>query len=218
MIMHFDDMSMPLQPRPKMQFFGKDGKKKFKPSAKMQAAMQEVLARTGAGWKPEYRPTAERHGVNWRSLETLVGKYRKGLVELGEPMKIEGKHEIEVRAELQRSLGLLAEYERHLNDAFEELLKKAEQELAKGNLMAFETVGLPTVVQAIATTTGLRAKKEKGVLEILERLLELQCTRGSVSGSSAEPNSPPMNQAVSASLLQSDAIAKIRNVFGRSGR
>lgn len=215
MIMHFDDMSMPTETKRRVTFNGADGKQKFKPGLKMQAAMQEVLAKIGAGWKPEYREVAERHGVNKHSLETLISQYRKGLVELGDPVKIEGKHEIEIRAELQRSLRLLAEYESGLNDAFEEMLKKAQQEFADGNLMAFETVGLPKIVRAIASTTCLRAKKEKGVLEILERLLDLQRAREAGSQKASAQNMQPMNQAVTAAMLQSGAITTIRNVLGK---
>lgn len=207
-----------------MNFHGADGKKKFRPGPKMRAAIWEIVARKRAGWKAEYKITAEKHGVKWQSLETLCRRHAKGLIDLGDPLNCDQKKEIDLRAELQRSLTLLGSYEKHLNDTFEALLKKAQAELKDGNYLAFDQLQIPKVVGQLSLTTGLRAKKEKGVLEILGKLMELQRTRDAAELAAREPKPlngtvvelpPKLNQATAAAVLQNDAITKIRNVLAQ---
>lgn len=197
------------------EWFGKDGSKKFRPGPAMRLAIRESLERKAAGWPPAHKVVAARYGVKWTSLETLVRQYHKGRIDLSDPPNLAQKKEIDLRGELQRSLNITADYEKHLNDVAEALLEKAKKEFKDGNLTAYDQLQLPKVFSQLASTANLRNLKEKGVLQILQALQEAEARRKPVEPVAAKVTEiQPIPNASDGATGYAKAHATIHEVLG----
>lgn len=159
----------------KRNFLDKNGK--FRPGAKLRAAILEVVSRQRAGWKPEYKVVAGKHGVNANTLKKTVSLYKAGRVEMcAEPPGVEDK-KITLATEAERSTQNILAYEHYLNDVFEALLKRAKKEFKEGNFLAFDQLGIPKVISELSKARSLRTLVEKGNFAALEQLMELHKAR-----------------------------------------
>lgn len=147
---------------------------KFRPGLKMRAAIMEVAARQAQGWPSGYAEVAARHGVKEKSLSRLMVRYKRGEIEMGDKQAIEEKvqikKEIVLQAELFRRQALVTEYMKHLDDVLAARLKKVKAEFRDGNDMAFQQLGLPSILEQMSKAGGFSVKMEKGMIEILEQL------------------------------------------------
>lgn len=176
--------------RPKVSFFGPDGKSKFRPSAKMRDAIMEALQRKRAGYGPEYKVLAAKHTVKAASLKRFVHLYEHGQIELGAPPGAAAKKAADINVENEKTFQLLLGYEQLLNAAGEELLKKAKKELKEGNLLAFDQLGLPKIIGELKRARELRNVVEKGNFAALQELMEMEEKRRNMGVHHTEVTGP----------------------------
>lgn len=161
-----------------------DTKEGFRPSAKMLQAIHEVLGRERLGFRPDYKNVADHHDVKPESLRRLMFEVKRGKLDISAPPDEIDKRETAMRAENEKSLLLLQRYERVLNNCFELKLKDAEKEIRQekpdvGKIIALD---IAQIVRELNATRETRIKLEKGVLAILERLMEMQNRRDQLHG------------------------------------
>lgn len=161
-----------------------DGKKggNFKPSAKMRAAITEVLGRERMGFRPDYKQSAANHDVKPESLRRMMHEWRHGRIDISSPPDEIDKRETQMRAENEKSLLLLSRYERVLNTVFEFKLKNAEKQARANQFEDIDRDSIAKIVMQLQAAREARIKLEKGVLAILERLMEMQNRRDQNSG------------------------------------
>lgn len=142
--------------------------KPFRPGEKMRGAIYEIIGRKRIGLKPGFREVAEKWDVKQTSLQTLFGRYEKGLVVLDERSP-NGNLEERLKAEGEKTLRLLSTYEQMMNNVFEQALKKAKAEIEAGNLNAPFDLNLQNLRKELEGCRKHRQAQEKGSFEYLDQ-------------------------------------------------
>lgn len=177
--------------KPKVSFFGPDGKTKFRPSAKMREAILEAIQRKRAGYRPEYKVLAAKYGsIKPATLKRFVHLYEHGQIELSAAPDAVAKKAADINVENEKTFQLLLGYEQLLNAAGEELLKKAKKELKDGNTLAFDQLGLPKIIGELKRARELRTIVEKGNFAALQELMEMEEKRRSAGIHHTAVNGP----------------------------
>lgn len=130
-------------------------------------ALLEVIERKRLTYSVDYRSIAIRHGVKCGSLRALYVKFKKGLVDLGDPQTPEEK-QIDAKVQMEKQTGLLRRYKGLLLVRFEGALYEAEDAMTKGNVEAWRQMGLPALRSEIKATDELIQRTEEGFIAILD--------------------------------------------------
>lgn len=146
-------------------------KKKLNLRPNTRLAVIEVLERARQRLPLDYKMVAGRHGCTWRTLKTLVSRFRRGEIELGVPDNAQ-EIAIDRKVEMQRSLASLDRLESLLCDSLDTLIIRSEKFHARGKMLAYRDMGVAFVLADLKSIQALRMAKEKGLITILRAARE----------------------------------------------
>lgn len=138
-----------------------------KPGWASKIALLAVIERKRVSRAVDYKSIALQHGVTEGSLRQLYYRWKKGLVDLGEP-QTEQERQIDSRVHMEKKLLLLRRYSALLLKAFEGALFEAEDEMGKGNREAWRQSGLTAIRNELKSVHELIMKTETGFVAIVD--------------------------------------------------
>lgn len=142
-------------------------KKKRKIGLKHKMALLQIIERKQISDKVDYEPLAIRTGISNDSLRQLYSQWKKGLIDMGEPISPEEKR-IDQKVQHETILGLVRRHEALIMNGYQAVLFDAEDAASKGTVLAHRELGLSTIGKELKEVRMLREVYEKGYTSILD--------------------------------------------------
>lgn len=141
--------------------------KRRKVGFKLKMALLEVIERKQINYMIDYKAIAARHQTTNSTLRGYYRDWKRGLIDLGEPITAEEK-QIDARVMHERTIHLLKRHQAILIRYYEGALFATEDAASKKERDAFEKYGLPKLLTQLSRVMELKAKAEHGYNTILE--------------------------------------------------